>query len=317
MDDIKVDKIIRVLSIYSKLLGGQLINKAEEANNFHVNERSIQRDIDDIRNFFDEDGKEKGWNNSVIYDYYSKGYRLEEVHNAKLSNGEVLAICKILIASQAFTKKEIKDILNKLIYYCVPKANQNMINSSIKNELFHYEESHHTSDFIDQLWNIGVAIRNNNYLKIEYDNDHKIIKRRLKPLAILFSNQYFYLVAYLGEDAEQDLVVTDDQLPMVYRMDRIKKYIILNDQFHISYASRFDEGEFRKNIQKMINDQKKVITFNYCGPDVNDILKQFPNAKIISKDQDLYLIRIEDYTKDIEVWLRRQTDRISNIHFID
>lgn len=317
MDDIKVDKIIRVLSIYSKLLGGQLINKAEEANNFHVNERSIQRDIDDIRNFFDEDGKEKGWSNSVIYDYYSKGYRLEEVHNAKLSNGEVLAICKILIASQAFTKKEIKDILNKLIYYCVPKANQNMINSSIKNELFHYEESHHTSDFIDQLWNIGVAIRNNNYLKIEYDNDHKSIRRRLKPLAILFLNQYFYLVAYLGEDAEQDLVVTDDQLPMVYRMDRIKKYIILNDQFHISYASRFDEGEFRKNIQKMINDQKKVIMFNYCGSDVNDILKQFPNAKIISKDQDLYLIRIEDYTKDIEVWLRWQTDRISNIHFID
>lgn len=59
MDHIKGDKIMRVLSIYSKLLNNQLINKAEEANNFHANERSIQRDIDDIRNYFDEEEKEK------------------------------------------------------------------------------------------------------------------------------------------------------------------------------------------------------------------------------------------------------------------
>ena len=49
------DKIERVLSIYTKLLYGGVINKAEEANNFGVNERSIQRDIDDIRNFYTND----------------------------------------------------------------------------------------------------------------------------------------------------------------------------------------------------------------------------------------------------------------------
>lgn len=48
MDNGKID---RVLGIYTKLIDGQLVNKAEEAQNYHVNERTIQRDIDDIRNF--------------------------------------------------------------------------------------------------------------------------------------------------------------------------------------------------------------------------------------------------------------------------
>ena len=47
MDNGKID---RVLGIYSKLMGGALVNKAEEARNYGVNERTIQRDIDDIRN---------------------------------------------------------------------------------------------------------------------------------------------------------------------------------------------------------------------------------------------------------------------------
>ena len=39
-------------------------------------------------------------------------------------NSEVLAVCKILLESRAFTKKEMKEILDKLISCCVPEANQ-------------------------------------------------------------------------------------------------------------------------------------------------------------------------------------------------
>lgn len=49
----QTDKIERVLGLYTKLINGSVINKAEEANNYNVNERSIQRDIDDIRNYMD------------------------------------------------------------------------------------------------------------------------------------------------------------------------------------------------------------------------------------------------------------------------
>lgn len=42
--------------------------------NFNVNERSIQRDIEDIRNFIDKEGAETGEINNVIYDREKKGY---------------------------------------------------------------------------------------------------------------------------------------------------------------------------------------------------------------------------------------------------
>lgn len=52
----KGDKIRRVLQLYAKLSDGYVINKAEEAAYYGVTERSITRDIDDIRNseFFDQ-----------------------------------------------------------------------------------------------------------------------------------------------------------------------------------------------------------------------------------------------------------------------
>lgn len=51
MENIKSDKIERVLVIYTKLMNGYLVSKAEEAVNYGVNERSVQRDIDDTRAF--------------------------------------------------------------------------------------------------------------------------------------------------------------------------------------------------------------------------------------------------------------------------
>lgn len=62
------NKVGRVLSIYTKLINGAVINKAEEAQYYGVNERSIQRDIDDIREFLDAEAMDKGEINSVIYD---------------------------------------------------------------------------------------------------------------------------------------------------------------------------------------------------------------------------------------------------------
>lgn len=93
------DKVKRVLGIYSKLMNGYTIDKAVEAQNYSVNERSIQRDIEDIREYMDMASVEKGVINTVIYDRDAKGYRLEKIYDMKLKNGEILAICKILLDS--------------------------------------------------------------------------------------------------------------------------------------------------------------------------------------------------------------------------
>lgn len=124
-ENVKSDKIARILGIYTKLMNGGIVNKAEEARQYGVNERSIQRDIDDIREYFENETADIGFINSVTYDRSAKGYRLEQLYKTRLSNSEILAVCKILLDSRAFTKKEMLLLLDKLVECCVPQTNQN------------------------------------------------------------------------------------------------------------------------------------------------------------------------------------------------
>lgn len=76
-------KIERVLGIYTCLINGQAVNRAKEAERYRVNERSIQRDIDDIRNCLELEAKDTGYINTVSYDRDSKGYRMEQLCKMK------------------------------------------------------------------------------------------------------------------------------------------------------------------------------------------------------------------------------------------
>ncbi len=247
-------KIERVLGIYSRLMDGMLIDKAQEAVNYGVNERTIQRDIDDIRSYMENDVENTGVINSVIYSKAEKGYRLEQVYKLKLTNGEILAICKILLDSRAFRKDEMVNLLDKLISCCVPRTNQKLVGELISNEEFHYVEPRHRKQFIDDLWTIGQAVRNCRYIEMNYERtrDKKIVTRKIKPVAIMFSEYYFYLTAFIDDnEVRGHFDVLNDSFPTIYRIDRIKGLRVLDEGFHIPYSSRFEEGEFRKRIQFM------------------------------------------------------------------
>ena len=145
MDNGKVD---RILGLYTKLIGGYSVNKAEAAEYYGVNERTIQRDIDDIRYFLEKDSDNSGIINNVIYDRSEKVFLLEHLFHQKLTNSEVLAICKILLDSRALTKDEMSFILDKLVDGCVPKKNKQLVSDLILNEKFHYIEPRHKTIFI-------------------------------------------------------------------------------------------------------------------------------------------------------------------------
>lgn len=304
-------KIDRVLDIYTKLMNGSLIRKEEEAVNYNVNERSIQRDIEDIRVFLENSAAGSGYANSLVYDWKKKGYRLEQIHKVKLSDSEVLAVCKILLDSRAFTKKEMTEILHKIISCCVPKANQKEIGELIANEEYHYVEPRHKTVFIDTMWEIGQAIRHSQYIEIEYvrSKDKCRVKRKVQPVAIMFSEYYFYLTAFIeDETVRKDFDVINDSFPTIYRMDRIKKLRVLDERFHIPYADRFEEGEFRKRIQFMLGGKLQKVRFVYSGVDIDAILDRLPTAKILSEEDGKYVVEAEVFGKGIDMWLKSQGD---------
>lgn len=313
MDNGKVD---RTLGIYTRLMGGYIVSKTEEAQRYGVNERTIQRDIDDIRNFLETEVENSGIINSIIYDRYEKGYKLEQVYQLKLSNSEILAICKILLESRAFSKIEMQEMLDKLISCCVPKRNQKIVKELIANEEFHYVEPRHQSQFLDTLWDIGQAIRNCNYTEVDYERikDKKIVNRKLKPLAIMFSEYYFYVTAFIDdEEVKKDFDVINDSFPTIYRVDRIQKLKICNEKFHIPYSSRFEEGEFRKRVQFMYGGKLKKVKFRYKGCDTDAILDKLPTAVVKSEDEDGIIIEAEVFGDGIDMWIRSQGEMIEMI----
>lgn len=311
--DDKIGKIKRTLGIYTRLKNGNVINKIEEANKYGVNERSIQRDIDDIRNYLELETDEQALLTNVIYDRKCGGYRLEESSSSKLTNSQILAICKILLDSRAFTKEEMKDMLAKLIDCCVPRENKDLIRNLIKNEEFHYCEPHHRRTFIDKLWTLGQAIQTCKYIEIDYfrAKDKTIVKRKLKPVAIMFSEYYFYLTAFIEDKkVRQHFETLDDSFPTIYRVDRIEKLKVLDERFHMPYSSRFEECEFRKRIQFMYGGKLQKIKFKYSGNDIDSILDRLPTARILSEEDGKFIVSAEVFGKGIDMWIRSQGDLV-------
>ena len=247
--------------------------------------------------------------NYVPYNRADKGFHMEQVDQPKLTNGEILAICKILLDSRAFPKGEMSDILDKLISYCVPEQNQKQVTELIRNEEFHYVEPRHKTNFLDTMWEIGQAIRNCQYIEMDYYRmkDKTVVKRKVKPVAIMFSEYYFYLTAFI-EDKEvlKDFDVRNDSFPTIYRIDRIKDLRILEEKFHIPYSSRFEEGEFRKRIQFMYGGKLQRIKFKYFGSDIDSVLDRLPTAKILKEEKGVYTVSAEVFGKGIDMWLRSQ-----------
>lgn len=316
------DKIERVLGLYTKLINGAVVNKVEEAKNYKVNERSIQRDIDDIRNYMDLQGASDGIINSVVYDRQAKGYRLEQIYKLKFTNPEILAICKILLDSRAFTKAEMEGMLAKLIDSCVPKDNQRLVQELIKNEEFHYIEPRHKTEFIDTMWDIGQAINEHKFIEINYQGiqGSEVKTRRLKPMAIMFSEMYFYLAAeQTDENVKANFSVVNDANPTIYRIDRIQGCKILNEKFHVEYSDRFEEGEYRKRIQFMFGGKLRRVKFKYSGYSVEAVLDKLPTARILDEEphedgkRTIYTISAEVFGYGIDMWIRSQGNNIEII----
>ena len=154
-----------------------------------------------------------------------------------------------------------------------------------------------------------MAIRESKYIEISYlrTKDKSIVKRKLKPAAIMFSEYYFYLTAFIDdEEVKKDFDVINDSFPTIYRIDRIKSLKVLEEHFKIPYKNRFEEGEFRKRVQFMYGGKLQKIKFKYSGYDVDSVLDRLPTARIMAEENGEYTIEAEVFGEGIGMWIRSQ-----------
>ena len=112
---------------------------------------------------------------------------------------------------------------------------------------------------------------------------------------------------------KQNFHIVNDSFPTIYRIDRIVSMKVLQEKFNIPYASRFEEGEFRKRIQFMQGGKLEKITFRYKGISLEAVLDRIPTAKVIGEENGSYIISAEVFGNGIDMWLRSQGENIELI----
>lgn len=307
------DKAERVLSIYSRLKEGQIINKEVESSKYGVAQRTIQRDISDIQCFLQTQSFETGEIQEIVFDRRAGGYRLETKIRKHLESEEILAICKVLLESRALIKEEMFPIINKLMNACNDEEEKKRLREYIGNEMHHYEELHHGKRILDKIGKLESAVKEQRFIEIRYKKlkDSMQVVRKVKPVGVMFSEFYFYLTAYIEDiDKEKEFQNPDDMFPTIYRVDRLEEITILDEHFSVPYADRFEEGEFRKRVQFMYGGRLQKIKFQYIGADIDAILDRLPTAIIESEKEGMYIIKAEVFGQGIDMWLRGQGESV-------
>ncbi len=303
-------KALRVLDIYKRLCEGKIISKEEETLRFNVDERTIQRDIDEIRVFLKNSEAETGnETREIVYDYNKKGFVMTGMEAYHMSNTEILAVSKVLLESRAFTKKEMNSILDKMLLGCVPVSNMKMVSELISNEKYHYVEPMHKKELKDILWDFGEDIKLRRVVEISYEKANgDRVKYFVEPVGILFSEYYFYLNAYISVENEDGEFDHKYEFPGIFRLDRVKKRRDTGAKFRVIYGNRFEEGEFRKRIQFMYGGKLLRFKFLYTSYSLGEILDRLPTARVLEKNENGYVIYAEVYGPGVIMWLLSQGD---------
>lgn len=267
----EIDKNNRILEIFYRTLKGERVSSKNLADYYGVSTKTINRDINQIKEFLADHGELMGYA-ELNYSKKDKSYVLNS--NNFLLNKELFAIVKVLLGSRCFNRNDLLMIIQKLEKFTTPNE-RDMFKSIIKKEILHYHEvKSDCQDVIDNLWKIIRCIDDRKVITITYYKmSRDEVKRKIKPVSIMFSEYYFYLIAYKYDDPTFS--------PIYFRIDRITNILEHREKFSLQYKYDFNEGDLREKNQFMFPGDNVKIQFEFNGLSAQAILDRLPTAKII------------------------------------
>ena len=294
---------VRLLLLREELDKGKNINKEEIKRKFDIDDKTFQRDIDFLRAFYTENINPEI---EIKYDKKKKGYILKN-NKDRFRNEEILAISKILLESRAFCKDELDELLRKLRLLS-EEDEMKQVKEMIKNEKFNYVPLKHGKKILDLIWELSKYITKQEIISINYTTkEGKSKVHRIKPVSIMFSEYYFYIVSFMADKFVEDG-------PTIFRIDRIKKLKGTGENFEVPYLERFEDGEFRKRVQFMLSGKLSTVKFEYTGI-LEVVQDRLPTAEVVEEIKlddgtKKYVITAEVYGKGIDMWLKSQGDKV-------
>lgn len=277
------EKSNRMLEIFFRALRGEKISLKKLAEEYNVSTKSISRDINSIQNFLAEH-RELMQNAELTYSHKERAYILNS--DEFLKNKELFALVKIILGSRALNKEEILTLITKLKKFTTIQDRKTLENL-IRKEIYHYHEvKSDCKSVIDNVWKIVQAIEEKRTISITYYKMNRDeVKHKIKPVSVLFSEYYFYLIAYKSDDMSYK--------PIYFRIDRISSITEHREKFELEKKYDFDEGNLREKNQFMFPGDTVKIRFEFSGLSLQAILDRLPTAKVVEKNGNTSIIEAE------------------------
>lgn len=289
-------KLDRTLEIFIRGLKGEGLVTCDLADKYHVENKTINRSIDDLRAFL-ADHRDLMGNASLEYSRSTRTYHLhmEEF----LSSQELFAIVEVLIGARAFSQNTLTELTEKLKQFTTP-ADRVRLDNLIRKELFQYPEiKHDCHSLTNTLWTLIQCIMEQNEITIGYYRSDRIhAEHNLRPVSLLFNEYYFYLLAFDADGKYQE--------PTRFRVDRIDNITRHRTKFTSRDVPAFDEGVLRRENPYMWSGPLRKITFEYFGRSVQAVLDKIPTARILEQNGQRALIEAEVRGDGVTMWILSQ-----------
>lgn len=234
-----MDKATRVLILFYNLIQGKSVNKHAFIEKYELNERSFERDIKTLRNFL----MEMHIASEIVFDRRENTYYLSSWENNKFTSVEVITLLKILLGTRALNKKEMQMVVNSIKSVLNPKEKKELL-FALYDEMENYIPPIHSKALLENIGYINNLIYQRCKIQIKYIKANgKVIQRDIIPVAFVFSDFYFYLIAFIN-DIKYDY-------PAFFRIDRIKDIKDLNEKYDEKLYQQYNTGSMRNCLQFM------------------------------------------------------------------
>ena len=293
----------RLLDIFTQLLEGKPFKISELVDKKYGTEDTIRKDKDSIRDFLAEKDLDRGLFGQMAYQH-GVGFYLDR--SFTLTDDERIAMIKVLLSSRALHREEMLLIIDKLIKQ---SSEPKRLETMVKSEKFAYMGVPKCVDMLERIQLIQYATEHQIPVSFTYQKNFQTFEYNRIPLGVVFIDIYFYMIS--SSHTSEDFL--DFEHANKFRINNMSN-LRIDEKVSVprlQYSQFPKLGEFRNQTGRWAFLGKPIELEVECLFDPSYILDRFPDAKIISQDEEKKVAKMVIPTNDgygTKMWILSQSN---------
>ena len=210
---------------------------------------------------------------------------------------------------KALNKKEMQMVVNSIKSVLNPKEKKELL-FALYDEMENYIPPIHSKALLENIGYINSLIYQRCKIQIKYIKvNGKVIQRDIIPVAFVFSDFYFYLIAFI-DDMKYDY-------PAFFRIDRIKEIKDLNEKYDEKLYQQYNTGSMRNCLQFMYAGKLLTVKIRCKNSVVEAMRDRLPNNWLVKDEGEYKIYKAKVFGEGFIKWVLSQESNIEILEPIE